>query len=987
MSTEHLQQVGDRYHEFLLTKIIPIPDLDCTLRELVHEPSGALVMHIENKDPENLFCLSFRTLPTDSKGAAHILEHTVLCGSLKYPVKDPFFSMSRRSLNTFMNALTGADFTCYPAASQVEKDFYNLLNVYIDAVFHPALKELSFLQEGHRLSFSEKGNLKSPLLHKGIVYNEMKGSLASLDSRLWHTLISLLMPDLPYAYNSGGDPKEIPLLTYEELREFHKAFYHPSRCLFFFYGNWPLSKHLDFIEDHALKNIAKSTTLPPIPPQKRFSAPKRAQGFYPTIDPKETKSVVSFGFLTAPLAQQNMLLALQVLDCALMDTDASPLKSHLLQSGLCVQIDALLDLEMSEVPYVIVCKGCASSSEDKIEETLFAGLKKIAEEGIPRDLIEAAIHQIELSRSEITTGNSPFGLTLFMRSALAKQHGCPPEHGLSFYALFEHLLKELDNKEYFSGLIYQYFIDNPHFVRLTLEPDAELLEKEDLEEKKALEIISSQLSLQEKKRLSDQEALLKNFQEKEELQDIDLLPKVHLSDIPLLVREFPLEKAKLEGLKLIHHATFTNHILYADLFFFLPQIDESELPYLQLLLSILPELGCGKRTYIENLKYLQAHTGGIQFSLVLYTDVRSKSLLTPLIHLHGKALSRKKDKLLCLFKETLDAISFGEEARIKELISQVVLRLENRLPHMAIRYALLMAQGQLSQSAAIEEICHGLPYFSFMKKIESLCETDLQGIIKTFKTIYEKVFQFSSLELVYTCDATCSKHLQKERFYGLPHIKSSSPKSFINWSFCPQKQASSQGRIISSQVAFNAESFVVPSYLHQDAPFLHVASKLFENIILHRLIREQKGAYGSGSSYGPLSALFTFYSHRDPHIVSTKKAFRIAIETVAAKKFVADDLEEAKLGLIQDFDLPISPGSRALVAYTWEKEGKTTALRQHYRDAVLHASIHDVATAVQTHLLPQETPRAFVSFAGKELLLQEQALFHEMGEEFPIHTI
>ncbi|MBS0627160.1 MAG: insulinase family protein, partial [Verrucomicrobia bacterium] len=270
MTQTFLGHPGEKYKDFTALTCTKIKELDCFFRELVHTPTGAHIIHIENDDPENLFCLSFRTLPQNSRGAPHILEHTVLCGSKRFPVKDPFFSMTRRSLNTFMNALTGSDFTCYPAASQVEKDFYNLLDVYIDAVFYPELKKESFLQEGCRLEFEEASNPKTPLQFKGIVYNEMKGSLSSSDSRMWHAVLEALFPDLSYAYNSGGDPKDIPDLSYEELIEFHKTYYHPSRCLFFFYGNLSLKNHLDYITEKTLKDTLPLSPLPPIPRQPRF---------------------------------------------------------------------------------------------------------------------------------------------------------------------------------------------------------------------------------------------------------------------------------------------------------------------------------------------------------------------------------------------------------------------------------------------------------------------------------------------------------------------------------------------------------------------------------------------------------------------------------------------------------------------------------------------------------------------------------------------
>ncbi len=496
MSSSSLSAAGERYGDFVVTKCHPIPELSCTLKELVHLPSGAQVMHIANDDPENLFCLSFQTLPSSSNGAAHILEHTVLCGSRRFPVKDPFFAMTRRSLNTFMNALTGSDFTCYPAASQNEKDFYNLMDVYIDAVFHPELKRMSFLQEGHRLEFSDPKNPKSPLEFKGIVFNEMKGSLSSADTRLWHALMEYLVPDLPYAHNSGGDPSVIPDLSYAELIAFHETFYHPSRCLFFFYGDLPLKKHLDFIAEKALKHVPKVDPVPPIPRQKRFTSPRHKELHYPVSEGDELseRTMVAFGYLTAPLIDQEEVLALQLLDAVLMETDASLLKAALLDSKLCIHAEAYMDPEMSEIPYAIVCKGCDPENIDKLEKVLKKALVKICEEGIPDHMIDAALHQLEFSRLEITGDHAPFGLTLFMRSALAKQHGSDPENALMVYSLFEKLLAKVKDPAYLPGLIRKYLLDNPHCVRLVMHPDRNLSAQEIAQEKEKLKEIRTTLS-------------------------------------------------------------------------------------------------------------------------------------------------------------------------------------------------------------------------------------------------------------------------------------------------------------------------------------------------------------------------------------------------------------------------------------------------------------------------------------------------------------
>ena len=519
-----------------------------------------------------------------------------------------------------MNALTGSDFTCYPAATQVEKDFYNLLEVYLDAVFHPELKELSFLQEGHRLEFTEPQNPKSVLEIKGIVYNEMKGSLASADNRLWYAMLDLLCPDLPYAYNAGGNPKVIPKLTYQDLLHFHAKYYDPSRCLFFFYGNFPLKKHLDFIAAQTLDNVQKKPPLPPLPRQKRFTTPVKKEFHYPAQEGEdlESQTIFAFGWLTAPLVEQEDVLALTLLDGILMDTDASPLKYLLLESGLCLQVDAVIDTDMSEVPFAIICKGCAKTAGDELEKTLWTSLEKIAKEGIASDVVEAALHQLEFSRTEIGGDHSPFGLTLFMRSALAKQHGCPPENALKIHSLFNELRKKTENPDFLPNLIRKYFLENKHLVQLTLIPDPTLTSKEIAEEKEALQKIKEGLSEKEIDRLLKQASALKKYQKATEVQSLDCLPKVDLSDVPKQSRDLPVKEEEFQGMRIYHHDCFTNHIAYVDWNFEFPDIPAEDLPLVTLLTSLLSEIGCGDRSYMETLDYMQAHVGGINAFTVLY---------------------------------------------------------------------------------------------------------------------------------------------------------------------------------------------------------------------------------------------------------------------------------------------------------------------------------------------------------------------------------
>ncbi|MCB1109947.1 MAG: insulinase family protein [Chlamydiia bacterium] len=947
--------INDQYRDYICTKVLPVKELQMTWIELTHEPTGARVVHLEADDPENLFCLSFQTLPSDSTGVAHILEHTVLCGSKKFPVKDPFFSMARRSLNTFMNAMTGADFTCYPAASQVEKDFYNLLEVYLDAVFYPELKEMSFLQEGHRLEFDPD------LMYKGVVYNEMKGSLSNPETRLWHELTKYLTPDLTYAYNSGGDPEEIPQLTWEALKAFHATYYHPSRCIFFFYGNMPLEKHLDFIAKHALKGVKKLPPLDPIPKQKRFAKPETREGLYPG---KNGQQFVSLAWLTCSLKDQEDALALALLDSILMETDASPLKDALLKSGLCTQADGYLDTDMSEIPYVIICRGCKEGSLEPLKALILDTLKTIK---VSQEQIDAALHQLEFSRLEITGDYGPFGLTLFMRSVLAMQHGCSPENALTIYSQFKKLRLKVQDPQYLPKLIQKYFLDNPHFLTHLFKPDPNLEQREQDEEKKRLREIEKTLTEKDKEAIHKQTKALKKYQEKVESQSLECLPKIGLEDIPKDVTDFHLHHEQVDQLTVFHHECFTNHIVYARLLFDLPQIPYEDLPYLQLLVSILPELGAGGRNYRANLDFINLYLGDFGASLNLYTQAEDPNILKPAFGFKGKVLSRNLSKLFELFSDICQAPDLKDQARIKDLILQIHTSLENRLNRNAMTYSIQRSVRLFSLSPYVGEGLSGLTYFQCVQKLVKDLDKNLPFIIEKFLQLKALLFHFTNPHLILSCDADNYRILTKEKFYDLSALPSVPFKEWEGYGL--PSSGEPEAWTISSPVAFSSMGIKAPTH----SPALSVSTDLMENIFLHKKIREQGGAYGGGANYNPMTGNYYLFAYRDPHIVSTFKAFRESMQQISDGKFTERDLTEAKLGLIQDLDAPICPGSRATVAYSYFREGQTKASRQAFRDHLVGVTKDEVKESAEKTLDPSSG--LMTTFAGETLLKKESPPF------------
>lgn len=984
MSTQssRLRSVGQNYHQFKLVKATEIPELQCFLRELIHEPSGAHIMHIENEDPENLFCLSFQTLPNNSNGVAHILEHTVLCGSHKFPVKDPFFAMNRRSLNTFMNALTGADFTCYPAASQVHKDFYNLLEVYLDAVFHPILNEFSFLQEGHRFEFSQPLDPSTPLEVKGIVYNEMKGALSSASARLSEAINQTLFPNVTYGYNSGGEPKEIVHLSYEELKEFYHTYYHPSRCLFFFYGNMPLEKHLDFISEHTLNHTTNLPPLPPMPLQPRFKKPVYRELTYP-IAPDEDikdKTLIAFGWLTCHILEQQETLALNILEIILMDTDASPLKMALLKSGLCKQANSFIDVELNEIPWGLILKGCEPEYAYALEELIKETLKNITLTGIPLQMIENAIHQLEFHRSEITGDHAPFGLSLFMRSALLKQHGADSAEGLMIHSLFERLHQTiLIDPNYFSHLIQKHFIDNPHFIRIVMRPDPQQGEREADSEKEFLANIREALNPEQIQATVDRAVQLAEFQKKQEEEDIEILPKVSISDIPLSAKNYELNQEKIGELTVFQHNVFTNDIVYADLVFNLPNLEEKDLAFLRLFSIVLTQVGCDAHSYQEILEYMQGHTGGIGAGISLNLQSTNHHLFSPTFHLRGKALHRKASKLFPLLHEVITTAQLNDFDRLKEIIFKHFTGMESRINQSALKYAINLSASGLNTASKVANDLYGLNYFWKIRDI--VRDFDHQGpfILAKLQEIQEQVTCIENPHLVLSCDIRMYNQLKTNGFYGLKNIETSAS---VPWQGnIPIIPIPAQGRVIASPVAFIGKVFPTVSYTHPDAPALNIAAFLFDNLTLHTKIREQGGAYGGGAVNNALSGNFYFYSYRDPNIVSTFNAFEEAVQNVIDGNFDESDLEEAKFEMVQGLDSPISPGSQAEVAYGWWREGRTFEIRQAFRNKLLALTREEVIGAVERIVVRNMNQGSAVIFAGRELLEKANQELMAEGKE------
>ncbi len=977
---------GFRYGSFVVDKARDVPELKCRLIELRHEASGARVIHIPADDPENLFCLSFQTLPYSSNGIAHVLEHLVLCGSEKFPVRDPFFSMSRRSMNTFMNALTGTDFTCYPAASQIEQDFYNLLDVYLDAVFHPALAPLSFLQEAHRLEFAKKDNPLSPLTINGVVFNEMKGAMAQPMRRLMNAMCASLFPDTSYGFDSGGDPQEIPSLTLDELNAFHQTYYHPSRCLFFFYGNFPLAHHLDFIEQRVLHNAQMLPPHPPIPRQQHLPHPIAKTIEYPCAhgDSLDRKAYIAFGWLTADIRNHVECLALCLLDIVLLETDASLLKYRLLQSGHCRQVSSSCDTEMPQVPFVILLTGCNTEDVNPIASIIFSTLQEVVRDGLPMEKIEHALHQLELAKSEIGSDHGPFGLSLYSRAALLAHYGEDPMRGLEIHALFDELKETLATDPfYFAKLIQKYFLDNTHAVRIVMTPNPDLDEHEHAIATEHLKEIRAALDEKACQKIVDEVEQLNAFQEED--QDLSCLPSIHVKDVPTTCRHIHLSEEPIGNIECFSHEVFTNDLVYLDVMTPMPRIAKEDLWMARLFASLLPQLGCGTRGYQETLEYLQAYTGGVGASMSLNAQASNAHAISPSWHLRGKALGRNAERLCDILNDFLTAPRFDDRHRIKELLEKRYTDLENAIPHHALEYATSRANAPLSEPLYISELWYGLSYLQQLRELVLHYSEREDAFLEKMEALSKAMLGNNGVHLVACCDSKTMLTMKEQGFFGLCDLPKKASHPWESIGSIPERRRN-QGYIISSSVSFTVASTTTACYASPDAPRLALLAQLMNDTFLHRQLREQGGAYGGGAASNAMAATFSFYSYKDPNLFSTLQAYEAAVQFIQSGAFDETELEEAKLGVLQDLDSPIAPGSRAEVAYAWRQTGKTEPMRQHFRDLLIRTNKEDILTLIPRYFPTGWSTNAFVAFAGKELLEKEQPLFEGMGSALEIRA-
>ena len=963
---------------FLLKRSRFLPTLNVTVEEYEHLPTGAVHFHLASDNPENVFLVALRTVPMDSTGVAHILEHTALCGSRRFPVRDPFFMMIRRSMNTFMNAFTSSDWTAYPFASQNRKDFNNLLEVYLDAVFFSNLDELDFAQEGHRLEFQQPDNPQSPLEYKGVVFNEMKGAMSSPNSYIWQLLSAELFPSTTYHYNSGGEPANIPDLSYEGLTSFYRTHYHPSNAIFMTFGDIPAVEHQQHFQALALNEFEKLDVHIAVGDEQRFDAPRRVTATYPLDEEEvENKSHVIVAWLLGKSTSLEDMYKAQLLSSVLLDNSASPLQHALETSALGRSPSPLCGLEDSyrEMSFICGLEGCGTDSVDAIEALVLDTLREVADTGIAQDKVEAALHALELHAREISGDSYPYGLQLILSALSTATHRGDPIELLDIDPVLEKLTNDIKDPDYIPRLIRELLLDNPHRLTLAVHPDTNLSEIQTQAERDKLASIQAALSDDEKQQIVDRALALQERQN--QTPDASILPKVELSDVPADIKWPEPERLTLRtaarDLKVTSYAQGTNGLSYQQVVLDLPKLPEEQVHLLPYYTSCVSEVGIGSRSYLDIQELQAAVSGGMNVYTSMRNKVGTEQDVQGYLVLSSKALYRKQQELTQLLHDTLHGCRFDEVDRIHELMQQILGRKEQSITSQGHSLAMGAACARMSPLSWLGYNSGGLEGIRQLKRlVKSLDDPQqLQEFADKLAATHEAVLKGTPQFLL-----IAEENENPILLEGLSSVWQGNKSDFAHAPFAlPHlRESTKEAWLTSTQVNFCAMAFPTVTTPHDDAAALTVLAGFLRNGYLHRAIREQGGAYGGGASQDSGSASFRFYSYRDPRLTETLDDFRRSIDWMLDNSHDYSQLEEAILGVISSLDKPASPAGSAKQAFHNELFGRGKEERAEFRRQVLDVSIDQLKAVTERYLDPTKASFGIVSNKSRQQELEKLGL-------------
>lgn len=957
---------------FSLVDTWNLPDYDGVGVLCRHDATGAEIFHVANEDEENFFAFAFATLPEDSTGVAHILEHTVLCGSERYPVKDPFIQLLKGSVNTFLNAMTYPDKTVYPAASPVREDLFNMMRVYSDAVFFPQLKEEFFRQEGHRLIRDEKGALGIT----GVVYNEMIGNYSNHDSVVGEYCYQSLLPDTIYRHDSGGNPKYIPSLTYEQFKSFHERYYHPANARIVLYGNIPTNEYLTFLNDEVLSRFSRGTQYVVTADQPRWTTPHVSEATYPSdgVEDLSRRTSITMNWLLFPVTEQERLLEVALLSEVLLGHSGSPLTQALIDSGLGQDLSPVLGLEadLREAVFSVGLRGTDPEHRERIEEVILQTMTDLVQHGLPADQVEGALRIVEFRNRELKSG--PQGLRVMNRALRGWMYGASPVTGLQFSADVENLRQRLTaNPRLLEQLMQALLLDNPHRTTVVVRPDAMQSAREIAQRQEELAAIQTSMSPEELQNVvSAEEALQEIQQTPDNPEDLARIPFLRPEDIPREVNRIAGSREVLDGgIHLYRHEMNTRGIFYLDFAFDLPELTASEESLLNLLGAAFTEVGLPGMSSERLQEELRLRTGGISvfFSNSSVYQAQENALRRLLV-IRLKVLDRIHREGLDLLQRILTTVDFSDLRRLRQVVDELTEDMTSALIPSGHYFAGLRSARSLSGLATLEEQINGISQVEALRNMQASGDMGMLG--QQLAELSDKLLNPQRLSVNITGETAVLAEIepvlqeciaavaQRHHRYSTKNPAQPVVPPIRVWQ--PASSAGHEYLLTSAGVSFVTMALPGQRFGSPLAPAQDLLAHILHTGGLWEKIRMRGGAYGAFAASRTLKGIVTFASYRDPQTTETLDAFRDAVAEMAHTAPSKQVVDNGRVSMLGRELRPLTTREQGYISFRRQLLNVSDELRQEMRDRLREVTPVDVQHAAIALL--EQLPLQRVSILG-----------------------
>ncbi|MFZ2448554.1 MAG: insulinase family protein [Syntrophobacteraceae bacterium] len=924
--------------EFELVFEREIPELRTLARFYRHSRTGAEILSLANEDDNKVFGITFRTPPSDSTGVAHILEHSVLCGSRKYPVKEPFVELLKGSLKTFLNAFTYPDRTCYPVASQNVQDFYNLVDVYLDAVFYPRITPHIFEQEGWHY---ELQNPEGPLSIKGVVYNEMRGVYSSPDSIISEQSQQSIFPDTTYGLDSGGDPAVIPSLTHERFKAFHERFYHPSNARIFFYGNDDPDRRLEIIGEY-LRDYGKAFPESEVPLQPSKSGPRRvvrrfAAGGGGAAD--GLKGMVTLNWLLPETADPVQNLAFQVLEYILLGMPGSPLKKALIESGLGEDLAGSgLEVELRQAFLSTGLKGIKAEDAEKVERLIFDTLSALARDGIDPATVEAGVNTIEFRFRENHSGSYPQGLVLMLHSLSTWLYDGDPTALLAFEKPLEALKEKIARGGFFEDLIRRHILENRHHSIVLLEPDPELAAREAEEEIQRLSDLKKTISSDRiNEIIKDAEELRRLQSTPDPPESLAKIPVLAISDLNRRNKTIPIEPGPVDGVQAFYHDIFTSGIAYLDMGLDLRFLPREYLSYAPLFGRALLEMGTRERDFVSLSQKISRRTGGIRPE-VFTSAVKDSDEAAAWLFLRAKSMVPQTGDLCDILAEVLGSVNLDNRERFRQIVLEEKGRQERNMIPSGHQMVNIRIRAHLHRADWVREQTNGISYFLFLGRLADRIEKEWENVLADLERVRSILVSRPSMVFNLTVDR---KNLGSVRplLQGLADSLPDRAPDEVTWT--PELFSEFEGIAVPAQVNYVGKGANLYREGYEYRGSCKVISGYLRTSWLWEKIRVQGGAYGGFCLFDRLSGSFTFVSYRDPNLMKTVENFDASARFLRTADLGEDEIRKAIIGAIGDVDTYMLPDSKGYLSALRRLTGDDDEARQAMREQILGTTQRD----------------------------------------------